>query len=297
MHLGFLGSAESWYLRDLRRASAGRHEITCFPFSQLAARIATGGFSPCLQGQTLPELDCLLVRTMPPGSLQQVVFRMDLLACAEQTGTVVVNPPKAVECAVDKFLSAARLQSAGLPVPRCAVSQTLEDALEAFQELGGDVVLKPLFGGEGRGICRLADIDLARHAFQLLIQAGAVIFLQEFIPHAGWDLRIFKLGERFHAMRRRHGSDWRTNISRGGQAEKFALTDETMELAECAARAVGAVMAGVDLLPMQSGGWTVLEVNAVPGWRALSKVTGVDIAEQVLDFCESSVSFRRGSGE
>ena len=94
---------------------------------------------------------------MPPGSLEQVVFRMDLLARLEAAGTWSFNPARAIEAAVDKYLTTARLAAAGLPVPRTGVCQTVEDALAGFDALGGDVVLKPLFGGEGRGIARLAD--------------------------------------------------------------------------------------------------------------------------------------------
>ena len=113
-------------------------------------RFASGGVD-------LAQLDAVLVRTMPPGSLEQVVFRMDVLARLEAQGLVVINPARAIEAAVDKYLATARLQAAGLRVPRTAVCQTVEEALGWFAELGGDVVLKPLFGSEGRGITRLVD--------------------------------------------------------------------------------------------------------------------------------------------
>ena len=88
---------------------------------------------------------------MPAGSLEQVVFRMDILHSAK---VPVLNPPRAVETCVDKFLTSARLAAAGLPTPETTACQTADDALAAFAELGGDVVVKPLFGAEGRGIAR-----------------------------------------------------------------------------------------------------------------------------------------------
>ncbi len=110
---------------------------------------------------------------MPPGSLEQVVFRMDALGRLEAAGATVINPPRAIECAVDKYLTTARLAAAGLLVPRTVACQTVEDAMAAFELLGGDVVIKPLFGSEGRGITRLQDEALAERAFRLLVQLGA----------------------------------------------------------------------------------------------------------------------------
>ncbi len=55
---------------------------------------------------------------MQLASLESVVFRMDLLARAEALGIPVINPAKAIEAAVDKYLTTARLAAAGLRVPR-----------------------------------------------------------------------------------------------------------------------------------------------------------------------------------
>jgi ribosomal protein S6--L-glutamate ligase len=203
---------------------------------------------------------------------------------------VVINPPRAIEAAVDKYLATAKLEAAGLRVPRTAVCQTAEDALQRFAELGGDVVLKPLFGSEGRGITRLVDAALSERAFKLLEQLGAVIYLQEFIGHEGYDLRLLVIGDQVLGMRRSNPLDWRTNISRGARAEPFSPDDALIELARKAAAAVAAPLAGVDILPGRDGSLYLIEVNAVPGWRALASATGVDVAELVLDLVESTVN-------
>jgi ribosomal protein S6--L-glutamate ligase len=226
---------------------------------------------------------------MPPGSLEQVIFRMDLLARWEAAGVPVVNPPKAVEVAVDKFLASAKLQAVGLRVPRTIVCQTSDEALQAFELLGRDVVVKPLFGSEGRGIARVVDAAIALRTFRLLEQLGAVLYLQEFIEHEGCDLRLLVLGDRVLGMRRSNPLDWRTNISRGARAEPLDVTPELTEIAHRAASAVGAPLAGVDLLPARDGTLYAIEVNAVPGWKALSGVTGIDVASMVLDYLAARV--------
>jgi ribosomal protein S6--L-glutamate ligase len=285
MRIGILCSPDSWYLGDLRRAAGDRHTITPLAFRQLAAQLGPtdSGRLSC-GSQPLTDFDALLVRTMPPAPLEQVVFRMDQLARCEAAGIPVVNPAKAIEAAVDKYLTTARLAEAGLRVPRTVVCQTVEDGLAGFQAIGGDVVLKPLFGGEGRGIARLDDEAMAQRAFSLLASLGAVIYLQEFIDHPGHDLRVLLIGRRAWMIRRRNELDWRTNLSRGAVAEPVEPTAEIVELARRAAAAVGASVAGVDLLPDADGNLHVIEVNAVPGWKATAAALGVDIAACLLDY-------------
>src|SRR5262249_44611981 len=152
-----------------------------------------------------------------------------------------------------------------------------DTAVEAFHALDGDVVVKPLFGSEGRGMVRVSDAELAWRTFRTLERLQSVIYVQRFIPHPGWDLRAFVIGGRvLTAMRRHANGGWRTNVAQGGRAEAVRLGAEEERLALAATAAVGAGVAGVDLLPGPDG-WYVLEVNAVPGWRALAPATGVDV--------------------
>jgi ribosomal protein S6--L-glutamate ligase len=113
---------------------------------------------------------------------------------------------------------------------------------------------------------------------------GSVLYVQEYVNHPGHDIRDFVLGERILGAIRRHatGGDWRTNVAVGGRAEAFTPDDPMIRLALRSASAVGAHMAGVDLLSDADGRTVVLEVNAVPGWRALAGATGVDVAREIL---------------
>jgi ribosomal protein S6--L-glutamate ligase len=282
MRIALLAGGPGWHIRDLERAAALlHHEAVAVDFRRVNAGVGAGA-------EPLAGFDAVLVRTMPPGSLEQVVFRMDVLHRLQARGVPVLNPPAAVETCVDKYLASARLEAAGLRVPPTVVCQHADAALEAFEALGGDVVVKPIFGSEGRGMVRIADPELAWRTFRTLERVQSVLYLQQFIPHPGWDLRAFVLdGRVIAAMRRRAGDDWRTNVAQGGSAEKVRLTDEQEQLAVRAARALAAPVAGVDLLPGPGGEWYVLEVNAVPGWRALAPVAGVDVAAALIRFLTS----------
>lgn len=294
MRIAVLAAPDSWYARDLQRAAGNRHELTIAAFSEIAATLERDGNLQITSGEcNLSACDAILVRTMPPGSLEQVVFRMDCLGRYEAAGGVAINPARGVEAAVDKFLTSGKLAAAGLLTPRTATCQTFEAAMSAYAELGGDVVVKPLFGSEGRGLIRLQDENLALRAFKMLAQLGAVLYVQEFIPHEGEDWRLLVLGEHVFGMRRQNATDWRTNVSRGATTAPLALTPQLVEMAQRAAAAVHAPIAGVDILPGRDGELYVLEVNAVPGWKALARTLDVDIAKLVIDYTTAAVRGRR----
>jgi RimK family alpha-L-glutamate ligase len=294
MHFAILAAPDSWYARDLLRAASSKYQLTIVAFSEIAATLERNGQLKITSGEVnLSACDAILVRTMPPGSLEQVVFRMDCLARYEAAGGVAINPAKAVEAAVDKFLTSAKLSAAGMLTPRTITCQTWEQGMAAFAELGGDVVVKPLFGSEGRGLVRLQDESLALRAFKMLTQFGAVLYVQEFVPHEGEDWRLLVLGEQVFGMRRRNALDWRTNVSRGASTAPLEVTQELKDLALRAAEAAHAPFAGVDILPARDGQFYVLEVNAVPGWKALARTLEVDIAAKLLDFTASCVRNRQ----
>jgi ribosomal protein S6--L-glutamate ligase len=118
----------------------------------------------------------------------------------------------------------------------------------------------------------------------MLTQLGAVLYVQEFIEHEGCDLRLLVIGDEILAMKRRNPLDWRTNVSRGAKTERLTLSPQLIDLAHRAADSVGAPLSGVDVLPGKDGRLYVLEVNAVPGWKALARTLEVDVAVKVLQF-------------
>ena len=278
MKIAILSSGNGWHARDLQcAATLLGHAAEPIDFRRVFAAIPNH--------TSLSGYDAVIVRTMPPGSLEQVVFRMDVLHQLEAAGRRVLNPPRALETCVDKYLASARLDAAGLPTPPTIVCQDAEAAITAFHQLGGDVVVKPLFGSEGKGMVRVSDIEIAWRTFRTLERLQNILYVQQFIRHPGWDLRVFVIDNRvLTAMRRYAKNDWRTNVAQGGRAEPITPTAEEARLAIAAARAVGTAVAGIDLLPRPEGGYYVLEVNAVPGWRALAPTTGIDVAREIVRF-------------
>jgi RimK family alpha-L-glutamate ligase len=286
MRLAILGRHDSWHVQKL--AEAGRNlgaDVLVAPFERLVGSLSRNAASLHVGEVDLLSFDGVMVRGIPPGSLEQVVFRMDALHRLERSGVRVLNRPSTIEASVDKYLAASRLQSAGLPVPRTVVCESLDEAMAAFFELGGRIVVKPIFGSEGRGVVEIADEASAYRVLRTLTTIDAVLFLQEFIPNGGWDVRAFVIGGKVVAAMTRHAStDFRTNASRGGRCEATTLDADQERLAVNAAAAVGAPIAGVDLLQSTNGEWYVLEVNSTPGFQSLMSCTGVPIPTLLMQF-------------
>src|SRR5262245_30488733 len=170
VRIAVLASGDGWHVRDLARAAGVLgHNLAVLSFQRFRAGVAC---PPIAQSSTAPRhvdpipvdlasVDRVLVRTMPAGSLEQVVFRMDVLHRLMAAGVPVLNPPRALETAVDKYLACWRMEAAGLPVPPTVACEKADEALTAMEALGGDVVVKPLFGSEGKGITRVNDADIA----------------------------------------------------------------------------------------------------------------------------------------
>jgi len=280
----FTSGRPDWNVERLRE-EAGRRGWECFefPLQELVARLGERPRVTC-RGMDLEEFDLLLVRWVPKGSAEQLVFRMDVLHRLENLGVRVVNPPSAIERCADKFYTNSLLEDAGLPVPPTVVTERREEARKAFERYG-EVVVKPLFGSLGAGMLRVKEEDLAHRLFSVLEYGRCVYYVQKFIPHGNWDLRMLVIGERVLGMRR-VGEDWKTNVSRGARPEAWEPDEESREMALRAVRVLGCEYAGVDLLVGEDGRKYVVEVNAIPGWKGLQSVRRENVASLLLDYLE-----------
>jgi RimK family alpha-L-glutamate ligase len=286
MRVAVVGSTGGWHAERLERALAARGHTCAFaPVTRMVSRVEGGIF---VRGRdvSLEGCDVVIVRGIPRGSLEQIVYRVDALHALVATGVRVVNDPFAIERAIDKFLASALVAAAGVPTPRTVACERAEDALEAFDALGGDVIVKPLFGSMGFGMARVEDRDVAQRVFRALEIERAVYYLQETVAHDRVDVRAVVVGASVIAAIERVSDGWRANLARGARARPIALDAARAALCVRAAAALGADYAGVDLLRSAGGRDYVLEVNAIPGWHGVEAATGVDVAAALVEHLE-----------
>jgi RimK family alpha-L-glutamate ligase len=287
LRVAVLGSTGGWHAARLERALTARgHGCDFAPVTRMVGRI-DDGVSVRGRDVALDGCDVVLVRGIPRGSLEQIIFRVDALHTLAGAGVRVVNSARAIERTVDKFLASVLLTRAGVPTPRTIACERPADALEAFAELGGDVIVKPLFGSMGLGMVRVDDPDVAQRVFRALELVRGVYYLQETLPHTGRDVRAVVVGARVVASIERIAEGWRTNLARGGRARPVWLDAQRERLCVQAAVALEADYAGVDLLRAADGRDYVLEVNGIPGWQGVERATGVDVAAALAAHLET----------
>jgi len=293
LRVAVLGASGSWHSRGLIGALDARgHEVLAIPATRLRSIVDEHGDAHVLgpDGVVLDELDLLIVRGLPRGSLEQVIFRMDALHVLADRGVRCVNTPGAIERTVDKSWAGAVLALAGLPTPPTVFCERYDDAMVAFEQLGGDVVVKPLFGAMGNGIVRVEDRDVAHRVFRALELERTVYYVQRTVAPIGRrNLRALVVAGEVAGAMERVTDSWRANVARGARAHAVTLDGDERGLALAAAAAVEADVAGVDLLVGTDGEAVVLEVNGIPGWQALQSVCERDLTELVVSACEQLV--------
>ncbi|KQT69992.1 MULTISPECIES: ATP-grasp domain-containing protein [unclassified Aureimonas] len=226
-------------------------------------------------GTDLPDAVC--VRTMDGGSFEQVTRRLGLLHALGRLGVLVSNDAPAIEACVDKSMTSFRLARAGIASPRSFVVESREAAADILASESGPLVLKPLFGAQGKGLALIRTADDLPEPDAV----SGVYYLQRFAGHPTEgtysDYRILVSAGRAVASMRRRSTGWITNIKQGAEGLAMPPDPELERLAERSAEAVGADFCGVDLLRDADGAAQVIEVNSMPAWTGLQAATGLDI--------------------
>lgn len=270
---------------------------------QLVEELLSRGFQPHyvrLQdchfriGETRPYLQLadlkhlphgVFIRGIPGGTLETVVYYLDILHALEAMAVPVVNNVRAIEKSVDKGMTSFLLAQQGIPTPNTIFSSDLHYVrakLREELERGKRFVLKPLFGSQGKGLQRINSsqewVDYA--------SMHGVMYAQEYVDcgqDVGVDFRVFVVGGRVIASMKRTGVDWISNVAHGAQVEAVTLDAAVEALAVDAVEILNMEYAGVDLIQDKHGQFWVTEVNSVPAWKGLQQTTSVAIASTIIE--------------
>lgn len=203
-------------------------------------------------------------------------------------GIPTVNLARVAEVCGDKLSTTAALAAAGIPQPKAAVAFTPEAALEAIEEIGYPVVLKPVVGSWGRLLSKINDRDAAESILEHKATLGSyqhsVFYAQEYIEKPGRDMRAFVIGAETVTAIYRYSPHWITNTARGGSGEICPVTPEINELCVRAAQAVGGGVLAVDLIEHPQEGLLVNEINHTMEFHTTVPLTGVNLPNLIVDY-------------
>lgn len=230
-----------------------------------------------------PSIDCDVVVERAINHLR-ALYSLRIL---NDWGIPTVNTWEVANTCGDKLLTSSALNRAGVPNPRTMLAFTPESALEAMEELGYPVVLKPAVGSWGRLLARINDRDAAEAILEHKVTLGSfhhgAFYIQEYVNKPGRDIRSFVVGDETICAIYRTSPHWITNTARGGQATNCPVTPELDDISRRAAEAVGGGVVAIDLFETDDG-LVVNEVNYTMEFRNSIDTTGVNIPGRVADY-------------
>jgi len=231
----------------------------------------------------ITEAEICILRSLAPGTSEQLIMRISILKHMELSGIKVINPVEGFSSARNKYLAYCILARNDVPVPPTYITGSAAWARSragVFKRF----IYKPMIGSKGYGSMKFDDADLAYNAFHLFERLGQPILFQQYLRGQGSDIRAFVVGgEVVAAMRRipKRGK-WKANLAQGARAERIVLDRELCRVAVEAVSCLGLKYGGVDLMETDEGP-VVLEVNASPSWQGIRGITGVDIPKILLE--------------
>ena len=281
-----------WHTRQLQAALRERGAVgRCVDLED--CRVDTGASWHGLVipgfGSELP--DAVLVRGIAGGTFEQVTKRLGVLHALRELGVPVYNDARAIERSVDKSMTSLLLHAAGVATPPTWAMESAAQAQRLVMResaAGRALVLKPLFGSQGKGLQLVGHVDGVHVPLPELKGAyGSLAYLQRFIAPIsapGFDWRVLVIGGRAVTAMKRVSEHWIHNVKQGALCEPCELTPALAEIAEAAARTLQMDYAGVDILPEGApDALRVLEVNGVAAWQGLQRVTPFNIARAIVD--------------
>ena len=281
-----------WHTRQLQAALRERGAVgRCVDLAdcRIDTTAAWHGLAIPGFGRELP--DAVLVRGIAGGTFEQVTKRLGVLHALRELGVPVYNDARAIERSVDKSMTSVLLHAAGIPTPATWAMESPAQAQRLVMResaAGQALVLKPLFGSQGKGLQLVGSVDGVHHPLPELTQGyGALAYLQRFVPpltQPGFDWRVLVIGGRAVTAMRRVSAHWVHNVAQGARCEPATLDEPLARLAEEAARALEMDYAGIDILPCSATrALQVIEVNGVAAWQGLQRVTAFNIARALVD--------------
>lgn len=203
-------------------------------------------------------------------------------------GIKTINTAQVADNCGNKIVMTSALSAEGVPSPRTMIAYTPESALEAIEELGYPVVLKPAIGSWGRLLSKVNDREAAEaileHKQTLGNYQHSIFYIQEYVNKPMRDIRAFVVGDETICAIYRDSPHWITNTARGGQSSNCPVTPELNDICVRAAKAMGGGVVAIDVLEDPERGLLVNEVNYTMEYRNSIKPTGVDIPDRMVDF-------------
>ncbi len=241
--------------------------------------------SPSLyyNGKPFKKCDVMIMR---PYVLRNADLQISLIEQLELMGVPLFNKYDPILKAKNKIKTMQILDYYGVPIPKTVVVRRPEDIEQAAKFVGRfPLIVKTPFGSFGNGV---TIIESMRALKSYLRWRQPLYLFQEFVKHSnGKDIRVIVVNGKVVGtmMRSAQKGEFRSNIELGGIGSPVEITDEEATIAIRCVQALNLNYGGVDIMRSKKGP-LVLEVNANPGFKALVKATGANVAREIVKYAQ-----------
>jgi ribosomal protein S6--L-glutamate ligase len=276
--------------RRLKEAAEKRgHKVMIVDYLRCYVDITARSPKVMYVGKALQKFDAIIPRV---ASGAEAAYGAAIVRQFEMIGSYSLNASQAIVRSGDKLRSLQLLSRKNIDLPKTAFAHATLSKDDVIDLVGPPpYVIKLLQGSQGAGVVLAPTRKAAEAVISAFQQLNANFLVQEFIEEAaGKDIRAFVVGGKVVASMERSAppGDFRSNLHRGGTAMKVALSRRETNVALAAAKAMNLNVAGVDLIRAKRGP-LVLEVNSSPGLEGIETATGVDVADEIMEFIEAAV--------
>ena len=284
-------SPNSYSTKRLREAAAVReHRVKVLNTLKFSISLEQESPELYFRGRRLSTYDAVIPRI----GASITPFGVAVVRQFQQMGVFCANSANGIGNSRDKLRCLQVLSRYDIGIAPTSFVRDRRDILAAIQRVGGaPVIIKLIEGTQGVGVILAETQKVAEAIIETMHGARQNVLIQKFVAESkGKDLRAFVVGVRVVAAMRRvaHGTEFRSNLHRGGRAEAVELEPAYERTAIRAAQILGLRVAGVDMLESQSGP-QVIEVNSSPGLEGIETCTGIDVAGAIIDYIQDQIQF------
>ncbi len=292
MHLGILSCSPRCYsTRRLREAAVQRgHKVRVFNTLKFAIDLEAGTPDLYYHQRPMEDLDAVIPRI----GASITYYGTAVVRQFEQMDVFSANSSAGISNSRDKLRCLQILSRHQIGIPKTVFVRDKDDILPAIDRVGGaPVVIKLIEGTQGVGVVLAESASTAEAIIELLQSQRQNVLVQKFVSESkGRDIRAIVVGDQVVAAMRRvaQGTEFRSNVHRGGKTERIELSPEFAETAVRATQIMGLRVAGVDMLEGKDGP-QIMELNSSPGLEGIETCTGLDVAGAIVDYTAAQVDF------
>ena len=280
-----LTEKEGWHFQQLKNSLENKkHKVTSACLSDINLTIEKNKSNIFVNNSLLLDIDNVIVRFVPGGSLEEIVFYLNILKILQSMNIKVINTASSIECTVDKLFTSHLLNGNGIPTPMTYIFRGHDKAKEFIHNNNSfkEIVYKPLFGSQGDNIKLINNVlDVDK-----LNNTSNIYYFQEYLENAinhDYRVLIIKNKENFkYFYMTRYGNTFVNNISKGGSCIKEDIDPTIINLAIESSKLLNIDFCGVDIMQYKKK-YYVIEINSIPAWRGLQNVEEEIISDHFVD--------------